>query len=196
MSDLTLDVGQAVELKEAFRRGDWTNAEIKSLCEGDTLGRVRSVIRGLAEIKLREHLIDCSTRPFISEGWGVLPDDEQLPNRFRDILNWDSVKLELRLVEGQQGGRSMTGHQLREVLKAERVLPANLLDYLLKPENQHLIPEEWKTSYVFFWGTIYCDSGGSLYVRCLDWNGRQWFWSCRWFGSGWGGVDPAALLAS
>ena len=49
MSDLKLDVDQAGELKAAFRRGKWTNAEIKSLCEGDTLTKVRSVIRGFAK---------------------------------------------------------------------------------------------------------------------------------------------------
>lgn len=36
MSDLMLDVDQAGELKAAFRRGDWTNAEIKRLCEGNS----------------------------------------------------------------------------------------------------------------------------------------------------------------
>ena len=30
MSDLMLDVGLANELKMAFRRGDWTNEEIKA----------------------------------------------------------------------------------------------------------------------------------------------------------------------
>ncbi len=50
MSELMLDVDQAVELKNAFRRGDWTNAEVKQLCEGNLLRQVREVVRGLAEI--------------------------------------------------------------------------------------------------------------------------------------------------
>ena len=50
MSDLMLDVGLANELKMAFRRGDWTNEEIKRLCEGDILKQVRGVVRGLAEV--------------------------------------------------------------------------------------------------------------------------------------------------
>jgi hypothetical protein len=54
-NDLMLDVGQADELKKAFRRncsGDsiWTNEKIKRLSEGDILARVLDVIDGRAEI--------------------------------------------------------------------------------------------------------------------------------------------------
>jgi hypothetical protein len=50
MSDLMLDVDQAGELKAAFRRGDWTNAEIKKACEGDVLANFRDVLLGRAQI--------------------------------------------------------------------------------------------------------------------------------------------------
>jgi hypothetical protein len=50
VSDLMLDVDQAGELKAAFRRGDWTNGQIKKLCEGNILSQVRQVIEGKAEI--------------------------------------------------------------------------------------------------------------------------------------------------
>ncbi|HDZ85654.1 MAG TPA: hypothetical protein ENH35_03860 [Candidatus Moranbacteria bacterium] len=50
MSDLMLDVDQAGELKSAFRRGDWTNAEIKKLSEGNVLTHVRQVVLGNAKI--------------------------------------------------------------------------------------------------------------------------------------------------
>jgi hypothetical protein len=71
MSDLMLDVGQAVELKEAFRRGGYNNAEIKQLSTGDTLAQVRNVLRGLAEIKSVEHVIDLGADPFLPDGWKV-----------------------------------------------------------------------------------------------------------------------------
>ena len=45
-----LDVDQASELKAAFRRGNWTNSEIKRLCEGDILARMKQVICGYAEV--------------------------------------------------------------------------------------------------------------------------------------------------
>jgi hypothetical protein len=51
MGDLMLDVDQAGELKAAFRRCGYNNAEIKQLSTGDTLAQVRNVLRGLAEIK-------------------------------------------------------------------------------------------------------------------------------------------------
>jgi hypothetical protein len=50
MSDLMLDVDQASELKAAFRRGDWTNSEIKRASEGNFLAQVRKVLLGQAEI--------------------------------------------------------------------------------------------------------------------------------------------------
>ncbi|OHB01610.1 MAG: hypothetical protein A3A96_02995 [Candidatus Zambryskibacteria bacterium RIFCSPLOWO2_01_FULL_39_39] len=56
MSNLMLDVDQAGELKAAFRRGHWTNGQIKSLCEEDVLSRVRMVIEGTAEIVVKSVL--------------------------------------------------------------------------------------------------------------------------------------------
>lgn len=64
-NDLMLDVGQAAELKLAFRRNGWNNAEIKNLSEGDILADVLKVIKGQAEIKLISPLpkpIFCSWR--------------------------------------------------------------------------------------------------------------------------------------
>jgi hypothetical protein len=80
------------------------------------------------------------------------------------------------------------------------VMNANVLDFLLA--NPDLIPEEWKkdehgnTRYIFFWGTVYRDRGGDLYVRYLCWGGDRWGWGSRWLGSGWDGDSPAAVLAS
>lgn len=51
-NDLMLDVSQAAELKLAFRRNGWNNAQIKTLSEGDILAQVLQVITGQAEIKL------------------------------------------------------------------------------------------------------------------------------------------------
>jgi hypothetical protein len=54
MSDLMLDVDQAGELKAAFRRGEWTNALIKRLCEGEILSKVRLVLEDKAEIVMKK----------------------------------------------------------------------------------------------------------------------------------------------
>lgn len=57
MSDLKLDVDQASELKAAFRRGDWTNADIKLFSEAskEKLKLFRNELRGeltVSELKL------------------------------------------------------------------------------------------------------------------------------------------------
>jgi hypothetical protein len=50
MSELMLDVGQANELKMAFRRAGYEASEVKSLVEGDILVQVREVLLGRARI--------------------------------------------------------------------------------------------------------------------------------------------------
>ena len=49
-SNLVFDVDQAGEVKAAFRRADWTNADIKKLCESELLVGLRNVLNGLADI--------------------------------------------------------------------------------------------------------------------------------------------------
>ena len=71
MSDLMLDVGQANELKLAFRKANYTNDDIKRLCEGNVLADVRSVLLGHAEVKLVEHVIDLDADPFVPNNWKV-----------------------------------------------------------------------------------------------------------------------------
>jgi hypothetical protein len=51
--ELMLDVGQANELKLAFRRAGYTNAEIKKLCEGDLLAQLLPLVKGVAEVKTK-----------------------------------------------------------------------------------------------------------------------------------------------
>ncbi|MEK7079796.1 MAG: hypothetical protein AAB901_00720, partial [Patescibacteria group bacterium] len=71
-NDLMLDVGQANELKLAFRRVLFTNEDIKRLCEErDILSGLRDVLRGLAVITPVEHVIDLDADPFVPDGWKV-----------------------------------------------------------------------------------------------------------------------------
>ncbi len=142
-----------------------------------------------------DHLIDCSLPVFLPEGWSVLPDSEQLPNRVLGQVKFEPSKVKLHLDEGQKNGKRIQGHELRKKLVNEPVYTAHVLDYLLKPENQHLIPEEWKKKTVFFWGTIYRDSHGDLYVRYLDWIGGRWSWCYVWLGLDCHDYVPAAVSA-
>jgi hypothetical protein len=108
-------------------------------------------------------------------------------------FTWDASKVQLYISESQKKLRGIEGNELRKELADKPVYNANLLDYLLK--NPHLIPEEWKGKYVFFWGTIYRSSGGSLYVRDLYWRGGRWDWNGGLLDRGWGGSSPAAVPA-
>jgi hypothetical protein len=194
-NDLMLDVGQANELKLAFRREGFTNDEIKKLCEGSILAGVKNVLIGRSEIKSIDHVIDCDVAPNLpNKSWEV----EE--HKKGGLWKWDEKDVILHLSETQKRGETIGGNDLRKELENERVLNANVLDYLLG--HPELIPETWKkdekgnTRYVFFWGTIYRDPGGDLGVRCLDWRGDSWRWIWFWLWSGWSDRAPAALRAS
>jgi len=185
-NDLMLDVSQAAELKLAFRRNGWNNAEIKTLSEGGILANVLKVIKGQAEIKMIEHLIDCDAAPFIPSGWSV---DE---HKKRGLLKFNQAKIILHQSRKQKKG-SIGGHELRKELEKLPTMNANVLDYLLA--HPELIPESWKGKAIFFWGTIYRDSDGSLCVRYLYWYGSEWIWGCFWLDGDFNSDSPAALAS-
>jgi len=190
-NDLMLDVSQTAELKLAFRRNGWNNAEIKTLLEGGILANVLKVIKGQAEIKMIERLIDCDSAPFVPDGLSV--EDHKKGGMFK----FNPEKISLYLSKKQKKG-SIGGYDLRKELADKPVMNANVLDYLLaRPE---LIPKEWKGKYIFFWGTIYRRSGGDLCVgdlcvRYLSWYGSEWCWFYFWLVNDFNSDDPAALAS-
>lgn len=196
MSDLMLDVDQAGEIKAAFRRGGWTNAEIRKACEGEFIAQVRDVLLGRAEIRRCEHIINCDVPVFTPDGWHVLPDEEQLPNRILGQFVWNPKEVTLHIVDGKKNGKWIEGNKLRKELAKQPVYTAHLLDYLLVPENQYLIPEDWKGKWIFFWGAIYRGDDGYSCVRCLRWVGGRWSWFCCSLGDLWSVNDPVAVRAS
>lgn len=163
----------SAELDHGFERNGWTAADVKALASGDMLAKLLPILHGQAEVVVRKHIIDCDAAPFVPDGWSV---EEHIKG---GQFEWNAEQVELWLSEQQQGG-TIVGNELRMQLKDRPVLNANALDYLLRPENQHLIPASWKGKAVFFWGTIYRNSVGSLVVRCLCWNGNEWYWDYDW----------------
>ncbi|MBP7846152.1 MAG: hypothetical protein KA007_01810 [Candidatus Pacebacteria bacterium] len=143
----------------------------------------KKFLRGECEVITTKHIIDTDIASFIPNNWSI----EE--HRKGGQLEWNPEKISLYLSESQKTGR-IVGTDLRKELSGMPVLNACVLDYLLA--NPHLIPEEWKGKCVFFWGTVYRDSNGSLYVRYLYWYGGKWDWSSNWLGHGWNAVDPAA----
>ncbi len=139
-------------------------------------------------------IIDLDSDPFISNGLKLKSHQKQ--GQFK----WDPKKIKLYLSDSQRDEKSISGQKLRKELEKQKVLNANLLDYLIK--NPQLIPEDWKvgengkTRYIFFWGTIYRDSSDSLYVRYLYWGGGCWRCHYYWLDDDWSASDPSAVLAS
>lgn len=199
--------GEVQEVEFALARNGWTHPLLKKATSGNFFGLIREVLEGRAEIccikrlavegaagvAVTQHIIDCDAKPFEPSGLAVVPEQDQIPGRVRGKFAFDPTRVKLHLSSNQQGG-NITGVKLRKELANEPVLPANVLDFYLA--NPHLIPEECKGKVVFFWGTIYRDSYGNLYVRCLGFGGSRWYSSCGWLGYGWDGNNPAALRAS
>ena len=128
--------------------------------------------------------VDCDVAPFVPEGWTVVEN--------RPCGQIKPEETDLYVSEGQEKG-SVSGYELQKKLANLPVLNAVMLDwYLAHPE---LIPEDWKGKYVFFWGTIYRNSDGRLCVRCLHWDGSQWYWDCSWLGSDFDSSDPAVVAS-
>jgi hypothetical protein len=140
-----------------------------------------------------ERVIDLDAGPFVPDGWKL--EEHQKGGQFE----WNPANVKLHLSPNQQGGNGIEGNKLREELKGKSSYNANLLDYLLK--NPDLIPEQWKGKYVYFWGTVYSDSGNKACVRCLCWhrsrpvNWPTWRWHYGWLDSDFVGNEPAAVPA-
>lgn len=178
-----------------MKYGELNLGQIEALV--NKLGGMEGVNRflsGNAEVVVKNHVIDCDADPHIPEGWSVEHHNKS------GKLTWDASKVSLYVADGQKNGKVLEGNKLRNELDLKPVLNANVLQYLLA--NPHLIPEDWKTDgngntrYIFFWGTIYRDSRGSLCVGYLYWSGGSWGWRSHWLDDDWRGHDPAALLAS
>jgi hypothetical protein len=134
------------------------------------------------------HEIDTSRTPNLPFD-GVTIEEHQKSGKM--IL--DLSKINLYLSEEQKTG-SIGGYKLRKELKGKKVMNACVLDYLL--DNPHLIPEEWKSRAVFFWGTIFRDSDDGLCVRYLVWRNGEWQAHCGWIEHDFDGSGPAAVFAS
>lgn len=136
---------------------------------------------GTKEVDL---VIDCSANILDSKGWQVVE------NKKGGIIPLEGLTLGLYLDEGQQNGRSINGNDLRKALKDQKVLNVSALDFFL--ENPGLIPDEWQSKDICFWGTIYRYKN-RLYVRCLRFRDGRWYDYHRWLDLVWSDGDPAIV---
>jgi hypothetical protein len=182
----TYSIGAMNQLGDALENAGFSTEDVTKLKQFSNLKGLRDVLNGKAEISYPEHLIDCDSTPFVPSSWSV--EEHKKGGMFK----FNPEKVSLYLSKKQIKGR-IEGSHLRKELANQPTLNANFLDYLLA--HPELIPEEWKGKYIFFWGTIYRDSDGSLYVRCLYWNGSEWDWYYFWLDSGFYSDNPAALAS-
>lgn len=160
-NELMLDVGQANELKLAFRRNGWTNADAKKLCDGDTLAKILHIVRDNNMAKVGQHLIDLDAKPFVPDRWKLAEHKKG----GKIVWSREKVKLYLSPEQEEEGTGLIGGMKLHKKLKKKCVMNANLLAFFYK--NQKLIPKEWKGMHIFFWGTIYYNQHDNLCVRYL-----------------------------
>ena len=181
-------IGAMNKLADALDNAGFDASDVTRLTQYEKLSSIRQLLDGNAEIVQLNHIIDGDADPFIPNGWNVAEHCKI------GQMQWDAEKISLYLSKKQLNGGVVVGNKLRNELEKKQRLNANVLDYLLA--NPHLIPEEWKGKYVFFWGTVYRGRDGSLCVRCLSWDDGRWDWGDFWLGHSWYDNGPAALRAS
>jgi hypothetical protein len=137
--------------------------------------------------RFTEQTVDLDADPFVPNGWTLV--EHQKGGKFE----WNVSNVKLHVSPNQQRKSGIEGNWLREQLKGKRPYNAILLDYLL--ENQDLIPEQWKGKFVYFWGTLYRDTGNKTCVRCLCRHRGEWRWHYGWLESYFTGSEPAAVPA-
>lgn len=158
-----------LEMEQTAKKAGLTKEDFLKLAKSED--KLRGIAALIRDANIDDvSIIDLDTNPYCPDGWEVVEHKEG------GKIKWDIAKQAdaLYLSKNQQGGRVVKGNKLRKELADKPVLNASVLDYLLA--NPHLIPEEWKGKAVFFWGTIYRHSDGSLDVRYLDWGGGRWGW--------------------
>ncbi len=173
-------IGLLNQLADALENANFSAGDVTKLKQFGNLKGIKDVLYGSAEII--EHLINCDADPYLPNGWSV--EEHQKGGQF----SFNPTKVELYLSK-----KSIVGNDLRKEIKSKKVLNANVLDYLL--DQPELIPDDWKEKHVFFFGTIYRDSGDNLYVRCLHWHGSRWLWNYYWLISSFHSDDPVAVAS-
>lgn len=206
-NELMLDVGQANELKLAFRKAGWKNEDIKKLCEGKMSEQVLFVVRGQAELG---YFVNCDSDPVTIESCFLVEEHKKMGEMRVELRTGESY------AEGGElylNGKKMLLHQmphersregLQDELRGEEALTVTIAKYLR--DHPHLIPESWKAAKggIAFFGTVYrfpkIFQGRTVYdyaVPMLQWQWGHFCLSYTFLDPVWGSWShPAAILAS
>lgn len=210
MSDLMLDVDQAGEVKAAFRRGCWTNTEIKKACAGNFFGDVRQVLIGRARIVPIEITelatidpivrVDRTVRPVYPD-WvatDYINTPELVALEKMGPSEFDASRLRKWLHPKQKKG-VVTGHLIHTVLKEKQMLSSciGLADLFgIKAKGAAFFRQNFKDQVVFGWRSVVPHRDGRLCVPGLILFGGEVVLRWDWLGVDWGETCPALRLAS
>lgn len=137
---------------------------------------------------VKKFFIDCDAVPHSPTGLKV----ENHCHQGMVGYNKDEFIEKLHLSEKQKRGMATKGSDLRNEFVGVKVANANVLDWLLANPDQ--IPKSVKGA-IFFWGTIYSDSGGRLFVRYLVWRDDKWTSQTLWLADYLSENYPALLVS-
>ncbi len=138
-----------------------------------------------------KHFIDCDSGPKIPDGWIGFKNHVK-----GGQFEWDLARVALYFSKKQKTGIITNADELQQEIVCDRLLNANILDYLTA--HPELIPDDWKDKdkMVFFLGTTYLFSDGRECFRYLHCNKAGLGWGFRYHDDGLGSSSPVAVLAS
>ncbi len=88
--------------------------------------------KGTEKTEEVSHVIDCDADPLVPQNWQVLEHQKG------GLVRWSDLSISLYLDRGEQKQNERIQSYLRRALKDQKVLNANVLDFLL--EHPELIP--------------------------------------------------------
>lgn len=177
------------QLAVALRVAGFTCRDVtKLLSSVQELEQFREVIYGRAQIVKVKHFIDLDVDPRVPDGWKVVE------HRKGGQLEWDLANVTLYFSKSEHIGGIVPWHELREELKEQLILNANVLDNLLA--NPGFIFDAWRGETIFFFGTIFCHSDGFLVVRCLRWHHGKCYGDYCSLSVNFSVDNPVAILAN
>jgi hypothetical protein len=195
-SELMLDVGQANELKLAFRReGDWDNEKIKALTERrGLLTQVLDVLEGRAQITpVNGEVLSTAISPegilmlsvdysqtleqMIAAGRYDWKNDDLTAKRF-PIKGEGTEEVEAKLFHF---GRSISSEDAKRLIE-EAGWEVAKTEHLLAFGVKH--PDEQRKFPIIALGSV-GEVGGDRGVPCLDGSGSERSLGLRWWGYDW-----------
>lgn len=116
---LTLIDEQGLDLDQVQAIRPYLTAIAKGVKNGGLpdIDTFRALAEGRAKVEVLRYVVDFEKLPSIPDGWTILSDGEQLPNRVKGQMEFDAKRVALYLDEGQKKGNVIEGNKLRKKLK-------------------------------------------------------------------------------